>query len=168
MQDRILNSQRIEFRKKKWTGKNECGMRPVGDMALILVDAAMEETAGGIIIPGTSIEVQQMAAESGTIVGLGSNAFYWNSDRSRPWVGDDKPVVGDHIIFSRYAGKEIFGNDGNFYRLVLDKEIGGIATDAGFFGVGKIAEAEQKAEETLKEAGITPFKAGAKSVKFKG
>ena len=32
-------------------------------------------------------------------------------DRTRPFDGD-KPEVGDHVIFERYAGKEIIGQDG--------------------------------------------------------
>jgi co-chaperonin GroES (HSP10) len=132
MQQRMMNSNQIEFRKKRWSQVNESGARPVGDNVLILVDEAIEKSVGGIIIPNTSVADNQMRAETGTIVAMGAGAFFWNSERSRPYEGDDKPKIGDHIMFSRYAGRIINGNDGNQYRLVLDKEIGAVATDDGF------------------------------------
>lgn len=134
MEQRLMNSNVIEFRKKRWSVDigNRSGGKPVGDHVLVLIDEAIEKTVGNIIIPGTTVADNQMRAETGTIVAMGSGAFYWNSERSRPWQGDDKPKVGDHIMFSRYAGRIINGNDGNQYRLILDKEIGAVATDDGF------------------------------------
>lgn len=131
MESRLLNSQRFEFFKVAWDGENRSGCRPIGDMVLILVDRAAEESKGGIVLTADAVEARQFAAESGTVVAMGGGAFTWNSERSRPWEGE-KPNVGDHILFSRYAGRVITGNDGNMYRIMLDKDIGGVATDEGF------------------------------------
>jgi co-chaperonin GroES (HSP10) len=128
---RTLSSENIEFRKKKWSGKNESGCRPIGDMVLILIDEAVTISEGGIIIPEQILVIRQMTAETGTIAAIGEGAFYWNSTRSREFIGE-APKEGDHVIFAKYAGRVINGNDGNQYRLVIDKEIGGIATDDGF------------------------------------
>ena len=136
--ERTLNSESIQFRRKIWSKKNDSGCRPIGEMILVLIDEPVQKTDGGIIIPEAVLTIRQLMSESGTIVAMGGGAFYWNSDRSREFRGE-APVVGDHIIFSRYAGREINGNDGNMYRLILDKEVGGVALDDGF-GVKRIVQ----------------------------
>ena len=128
---RTLNSESIQFQKKIWSKKNESGCRPIGDMVLVLIDEPVAKSEGGIIIPDAVLAIRQLTAETGTIVDMGGGSFYWNSERSREFLGE-APKVGDHIIFSRYAGRELNGNDGNMYRLILDKEVGGVATDDGF------------------------------------
>lgn len=132
MESKLMNSQQFEFVKAKWDGTNKSGCRPIESFVLILVDEVLETSKGGIIFTNELMEKRQMAAETGTLVAMGAGAFYWNADRSRPYVGDDKPVVGDHVIFARYAGRIVVGNDGRQYRLMIDKEIGGVATDGGF------------------------------------
>lgn len=139
MESRLLNSQSFEYMKEHWDKAqgNRSGCQPIGEHVLILVDIAVEKSSGGIIITSDLQEKRQFAAETGTIVAMGGGAFTWNTERSRPWVGE-KPEVGHHVIFSRYAGRVIAGNDkradgtARFYRLILDKEVGGIATDEGF------------------------------------
>lgn len=131
MESRLLNSQLFEFRKIEWDGGNACGMVPIGDHILVLIDAAVDRSKGGIIITDDLLAKRQMAAETGTVVALGEGAFYWNSERSREFLGR-KPKPGDHIMFARYAGRFITGNDGHHYRVMIDKEVAGIATDDGF------------------------------------
>ena len=131
MESRLLNSQSFEYIRLPWDKKNGSGCRPIGDMVLVLVDVVAERTAGNILVTSDLQEKRQMAVETGTVVAMGGGAFTWNSERSRPW-GGEKPEIGDHIIFSRYAGRIIMGNDKKQYRLMLDKEIGGVATDGGF------------------------------------
>lgn len=128
---RTLNSESIQFQKKPWNKTNESGCRPIGDMVLVLIDEPVAKSEGGIIIPEAVLAIRQMTAETGTIVAMGGGAFHWNSERSREFIGA-APMVGEHIIFSRYAGRELNGNDGQMYRLILDKEVGGVATDDGF------------------------------------
>lgn len=131
MESRLLNSQLFEYRKLKWDGLNRSGAMPIGEYILVLVDVAVDKSAGGIIITQDILEKRQMAAETGVLVELGVGAFHWNSERSREFVGN-KPKQGDHILFSRYAGRIITGNDKFQYRIMLDKDVGAIATDEGF------------------------------------
>lgn len=133
MESRLLNSQSFEFVKAKWTGENESGCIPIGEYILVLIDEATDTSKGGIIITPDILEKRQMAAETGIIAEIGDGAFFWNSERSREFVGR-KPKVGDHILFARYAGRIVNGNDGKQYRIMMDKEVGGIAIDEGWNG----------------------------------
>lgn len=117
--------QKMGYLPALYPGQNESGCTPLGDRVLILPDTAMSTTTGGIEIP---IDVQtraQLSGSSGVVIDLGDDAFTWNFDRSRPWTGY-RPKPGDRIYFDRYAGKEIVGEDGNTYRLMDDKAIGGV------------------------------------------
>jgi chaperonin GroES len=71
------------------------------------------------------VERMQLAAITGVIVECGEEAFKWNADRTRPYEGY-KPQPGDRVIFEKYAGKPILGDDAKHYRIMDDKAIGGI------------------------------------------
>jgi len=78
-----------------------------------------EKTKGGIILPDQTIETDQHASMEGTIRCLSPFAFSYEE-----WPqGARKPRVGDHVIFSRYSGINLKGNDGRDYRLMNDKDI---------------------------------------------
>lgn len=128
MQPKILSIKRAEYIDAPYFGKNESGCLPLGDRVLIRPDIAAGSIKMGkedFIIPEEIRDRAQLSGSTGVVIDLGEDAFRWNFDRSRPWQGY-RPVAGDRIYFDRYAGKEILGDDGQTYRLMDDKCIGGV------------------------------------------
>ncbi|CAM4475043.1 co-chaperone GroES [Paenibacillus tarimensis] len=72
-------------------------IRPIGDRIIIEPIEQEEQTAGGIVLPGTAKEMPQ----EGKVVAAGSGLFR-DGQRVEPEV-----KAGDTILFSRYAGTEI-------------------------------------------------------------
>lgn len=124
MQPRLLTVRRAEYIPAPYSGKNESGCKVVGDRVLVRPDIAAEK-AGQVFLSQQTQDSSQMSASTGVIVGVGDDAFAWNTDRSRPWAGY-KPIAGDRIYFEKYAGRVVLGKDGVEYRLMDDKCIGGI------------------------------------------
>ena len=94
-------------------------------MRLIAPDCAAEKTSGGVLLTVETTDKMTMAAESGVVVALGSDAYLWNADRTRKWEGD-KPQPGDRIYMQRYSGQLVLGKDGKVYRLCEQNCIGAI------------------------------------------
>ena len=89
---------------------------------LILPDVVEEKTAGGIIIPDSSIDDMQGAKTLATIVDIGEKAFDQGTDRE--WK--KKPKVGDKILIPSYEGYRLSKDqtkDGKEYRIILDRNI---------------------------------------------
>lgn len=124
MKPRLLSIRRAEFLPAPYFGKNESGCLPIGDRVLVRPDIAAS-SSGGIEIPDEVIDRAQLSASSGVVIDLGLGAFEWNSDRTRPFIGD-KPQPGDRVHFDKFAGKLILGDDGVEYRLLDDNSIGGV------------------------------------------
>jgi co-chaperonin GroES (HSP10) len=91
---------------------------------LILVDRAMSRTEGGIDLPEDLVDRHSVASTTGIIVAAGPQAFMWDSDRAHQWVGD-KPRPGMRVVFEKYGGQEYHGLDGQMYRLMQDRTVGG-------------------------------------------
>jgi chaperonin GroES len=95
-------------------------IRPVEYKILIEVDQTETVTAGGIILPETTREKQQIAQEQGRIIAMGEKAC------SEPEIwGSRPPKVGDKVIFSKYAGATL-QKLGKKYRLIQDKDLGAV------------------------------------------
>lgn len=87
-------------------------IKPLGDRVVIKKLEAEEKTKSGIVLPGAAKEQPQMAE----VVAVGPGG-----------VVDGKEVkmevkVGDHVIFSKYAGTEV-KYDGIEYTIVSQREI---------------------------------------------
>lgn len=140
-EDRVLKTGVGQYLLRTWDGVNASGIEPVGDKVLVLVDPAIDQTKGGIIITGDSVERQTLAGTSGILIALGAGAWAWDSDRMHRFEGE-KPTIGVRVVFQKYAGQEYTGLDGELYRVMQDKVIGGtqgsaIATvDIGSFAGG--------------------------------
>lgn len=124
MQPKILSLKKAEYIDAPYFGKNDSGCTPIGDRVLVRPDIAAAKV-GELHIPDDIRDRAQLSGSTGVIIELGDDAFAWNFDRSRPWSGY-KPQAGDRIYFDRYSGKEILGDDGQTYRLMDDKCIGGV------------------------------------------
>lgn len=74
------------------------------------------KTAGGIILPDTTLEKDQHATTEGVVVNISRTAFTFE-------VNAPRPELGDTVVFQRYAGLRLTGNDGVEYRLLNDKDV---------------------------------------------
>ena len=95
---------------------NKSGYHPFEFKVLVEPKEVSEKTKGGIIMPDDVVEREQYANAFGTIVECGSNAF-----TDPDWA--EVPSVGDVIMFDKYAGTKVTGQDGKPYILINDKEI---------------------------------------------
>lgn len=125
MKEKILRTIHAEYLPSLYHGKNQSGWSPIGDYVLVKPDSIARTSSGGIELPDDLAERMQLAAITGVIIECGDEAFRWNADRTRPFEGY-KPQPGDRVIFEKYAGKPILGEDGINYRIMDDKAIGGI------------------------------------------
>lgn len=125
MQPKLLRTIQAEYVQGKYTGKNTSNWKPVGDRVLVRPDKAASINTGGVHIPDDLVSRMNMASTTGVIIELGDDAFKWNSDRTRRFEGNI-PTPGQRVVFVKYAGVEIIGADGDVYRMMDDKEIGGI------------------------------------------
>jgi co-chaperonin GroES (HSP10) len=125
MQEKLLRTIHCEYQPAMYLGANFSGWTPIGDYVLVRPDDVARKTSGGIDLPDDLAERMQLAAITGVIIECGDEAFRWNADRTRPHEGY-KPIAGDRVIFEKYAGKPILGEDGKNYRILEDKAIGGI------------------------------------------
>lgn len=122
---KILKTVHAEYLPAPYMGENKSGWEPIGDYVLVRPDFIARKSSGGIELPDDIAERMQLAAITGVIVECGDEAFKWNADRTRPFEGY-RPQPGDRVIFEKYAGKPILGDDGQSYRILEDKSVGGI------------------------------------------
>ena len=80
---------------KKSAGKTK--LQPLGDRVVIQRDESEEVTAGGIVLPDTAKD----KPARGKIVSVGDGLLMDNGKRAPFQV-----KVGDHVLFSSYAGDE--------------------------------------------------------------
>tara|TARA_R100001086_G_scaffold180400_5_gene100187 strand:- start:10391 stop:10720 length:330 start_codon:yes stop_codon:yes gene_type:complete len=97
------------------------GLKPMGYNVLIALDVIEEKTPGGIIMPDKFKERENSASEKGRIVGVSDMAFTGGD-----WTGCTTPETGDVVLFQRYAGTEVEGEDGRKYRIVADTDLKGV------------------------------------------
>ena len=94
---------------------NQSGIYPVGYRVLVKPDPVEEKTAGGIVIPETMREEHDRAQATGRLVAIGEWAW---KDWQRRWAS-----VGDRVLYSKYSGTHMIGDDGQVYRLLNDEAI---------------------------------------------
>lgn len=121
----VLRFDQQEYIVQNWNGVNQSGYEPLDDKILVLTDVHADKTSGLVELPAGYVEKQTMAAEHGTVVGVGPAAFRWNDDGSRQWQGRI-PSPGDRVYFERYSGQLLKGEDGRMYRLMSQSCIGAV------------------------------------------
>lgn len=95
------------------------GITPIEYKVLVKPTEVVEKTKGGILLPDIVKEKDQHASMEGVIEAVSPFAFSYEE-----WpAGARKPKAGDLVVFSRYSGINIKGNDGGEYRLMNDKDI---------------------------------------------
>lgn len=95
------------------------GFVPTEFNVVIVVPDAETKTAGGIILLEKDAEAKQAAAMRGRLVAIAPLA----GDGVWPKDGPGRPVPGDEVVFAKYGGTLITGDDGREYRLAKDKDI---------------------------------------------
>lgn len=141
MTERYYSTQVGQFELAAWDGTNRSRIQPVCDKVVVLVDQAVGQTSGGIIIADEYREQRGMAATTGVLAAVGPQAFAFDSNRLVHWAGA-RPKAGDRVFFTKYSGNEYTGADGLVYRLMEDRCIGAI----------QLPESEDHSEE-VKDVG---------------
>lgn len=121
------------------------GIRPVEYGVLVYPLEAEEKTKGGIIVAQNTKELEEIGGTVGILVAVAERAG------SDVW-GEDAPKVGDRVIFSRYAGQLVQGNDRRLYRLMKDKDINGVQEAAPVQIVEQVAPRRLTEADFLKSA----------------
>ena len=99
---------------------NSSGIQPVDDRVLVLPTKIDRMTEGGIALPETVAEMEEVGHIKGTIAAMGAQAF---EDIEKP---DQRPKVGAIVAMARYAGYLMQGKDKQEYRLVNDRDIAAV------------------------------------------
>ena len=97
---------------------NLSGIHPIEFKCLVKPDKIEEKTKGGIIVPQTQRDRDQHAVTTGTLIDYSPLAFTFE-DGARGYV----PKLGTRVVYGKYLGSEIEGNDGETYRLINDRDI---------------------------------------------
>ncbi|MGG3915121.1 co-chaperone GroES [Rossellomorea vietnamensis] len=88
-------------------------LKPLGDRVVIELVESEEKTASGIVLPDSAKEKPQ----EGKVMAVGTGRILDNGERVALEV-----VVGDRIIFSKYAGTEV-KYQGTEYLILRDSDI---------------------------------------------
>lgn len=89
-------------------------LNPTGYRVLIKPDPLEEKSEGGILLHYQDERLARAATQTGVIVAIGKTA--WDRHKGgTPWCD-----VGDHVVYSKYAGKQI--TDGQEDYLVVNDE----------------------------------------------
>ncbi len=96
------------------------GFEPTEFNVVIAVPDAETKTAGGIILLEKDAEAKQAASMRGRLVAISPLA----GDAVWPAMGDpQRPRAGDEVIFAKYGGVLVTGDDGREYRLCKDRDV---------------------------------------------
>jgi len=94
-------------------------LKPVEFGVLIQVDEVEDRSSGGLFLPETVLEREQLSHDRGTLISKSDMAF-------EDWNGTI-PEVGEKVIFKKYAGTVIQHKEDRVivgkYRLCKDKDI---------------------------------------------
>jgi|OM-RGC.v1.029588783 Co-chaperonin GroES (HSP10) len=98
------------------TEQNGSGITPMGYRVLVKPVEVESKTKGGLYLPDERVEKDSFARMNGRIVAMSDAAFNYDSDVS-------KPMLGDLVMFARYENNEVRGRDGETYWLINDQSI---------------------------------------------
>lgn len=99
--------------------RNTSGIHPTGYKVLVEPKEVQERTAGGIILPDETKEKDGFSRTEGVLVEVSPMAF-----RGGDWADEDqKPRVGQRVMFAKYNAVEVTGHDSKKYWLMNDDNI---------------------------------------------
>lgn len=98
--------------------QNESGLIPCEYNIVVRMDPVEERTSGGLYIPQTKVDRDELSADEGAIVAVSPLAFSYAD-----WPeGSRVPQVGDRILMAQFDGR-LWKRDGVTYRLIKDKSV---------------------------------------------
>lgn len=97
---------------------NESGIAPVEYNVVVRMDPVAERSIGGILLPQTKTDRDELSADEGTIVAVSPLAFTYAD-----WPeGSRVPQVGDRILMAQFDGR-IWKRGDKTFRLIKDKSV---------------------------------------------
>jgi len=104
------------------------GFEPTRYAVIIAPEIFEEKTAGGIIIPDATKDKEELGGVKGRLLAIAPLAFtYHDPAGAVPRSGyPQHPKVGDAVVFKKYAGILVKGDDGKDYRLCQDEDVVGV------------------------------------------
>lgn len=100
---------------------NPSGISPT-EYNVLVKKHEVQKKIGSIVLADDTIDRKQAMATKATIVAVSPLAFTYER-----WPeGARQPQVGDTVYFTKAAGVDVEGVDGETYRLLKDKDIGAI------------------------------------------
>lgn len=105
------------------TPLNTSGLVPLDKRVLVLPDA-VKDREGSILLPDEVKEQNQWAQAKGTLIAVGETA--WSEamdDAQRHGAEFTPPIEGDRILFAKYGGAKVKGDDGREYRIMNDEDV---------------------------------------------
>ena len=109
--------------KNKVSPINTSGVKPWEYKVLIRPDVAPEHSKGGVHYSQQVRSQMQMGICKGTIVDMSRLAFNYDADMTTVIPESERPQIGMRVLFAKYAGGEIEGDDRVTYRMMNDKDI---------------------------------------------
>lgn len=98
------------------------GIHPIEYNVVVKPEKVAEQTSGGLYVPDAARERDQYGEHKGVLVALSPMAFSFEE-----WPEDEpKPQKGQRVIFVKYAGTLVQGDDGEDYRVMKDKDVLGV------------------------------------------
>jgi chaperonin GroES len=97
---------------------NSSGLRPMEFNVVIRMDPTETRTPGGLYLPPTKTDRDELATDEGTLEAVSPHAFTYAD-----WPeGAAPPKPGDRVLFAQYAGR-LWEHGGTKFRLLKDKDI---------------------------------------------
>jgi co-chaperonin GroES (HSP10) len=94
---------------------NEAGLTPCGHRILIKVDEVERTTEGGIVIPDSLADKEEMATIKATVIAIGPGA--WLDTHGGPWA-----EVGQKVMIAKFAG-QLWKRGNTKYRVISDLDV---------------------------------------------
>lgn len=99
---------------------NTSGIRPT-EYKVLIKPKEVAEKIGSVYVPPSTQELEQHAQVEGVLVAVAPHAFTYET-----WEDCQPPQVGDTVLFAKYAGARVQGRDGEWYKVVNDKDIAAV------------------------------------------
>lgn len=97
---------------------NKSGIIPAGHRVLVQPEEALKAKEGVIEIPDHIKDRHGMSQTAGRLIEVGPTAWQADWAGNKPWA-----EAGDRIMFAKFGGIQIRGDDGATYRLLNDEDI---------------------------------------------
>jgi chaperonin GroES len=98
---------------------NTSGFEPLDLRVLVLPDE-VKTKIGAIHLPDSVVEQDKWAQTKATVIAVGDNA--WEEARARA-PGFMPPQPGDRVLFGKYSGQRLKGDDGKDYVIMNDEDV---------------------------------------------